>query len=491
MNTQLSRQRIYELGAASLLLGGLGDGLLRLGPWGINLLLWTVALLATATTLALRQGNAWDRRVIWVGFGTLLAAGGIVWRDAIALKFLDFLTINVLLVFLITRAAGRPVLIGELADHAWRLARVGLQAAAGFLPLLLDRSWWPRNEAGCATGRVRPVFVGLLIASPLLIVFGALLASADLIFRDVVTRVFDMDLSRIVSHLIPIAFISWIVAGWLLALLLRVNHGEKPFAIPQFIELGVVEIGIALGLLNLLFLTFIGIQVRYLFASDQWVQITPGVTYAEYARQGFFQLVLVVALALPMLLAGDWLLGTQSRRGFRWQAGIMLGMLFVILTSAWHRLALYQEAFGWTVLRFYVCAFILWLAVVMAWFLPTVLSGWRQGFLAGPILAAFITMASLHLWNPEDWIVRQNLARMQAGKTFDLAYTAQLSHDATPALLEVLNSLNAADRATLEGRFARRLRTTEDWRTWNWSQRRARQLLLDAGIKPDPAPHHH
>jgi len=57
-----------------------------------------------------------------------------------------------------------------------------------------------------------------------------------------------------------------------------------------------------LALVNLLFLGFILVQVRHLFGNADLVRLTPGLTYAEYARHGFFQLVVVVAIALPMLL---------------------------------------------------------------------------------------------------------------------------------------------------------------------------------------------
>ena len=53
---------------------------------------------------------------------------------------------------------------------------------------------------------------------------------------------------------------------------------------PEFLSLGIVEVGTVLGLLGLLFLAFVAVQVRYLFGGAERVVSTAGMTYAEYAR---------------------------------------------------------------------------------------------------------------------------------------------------------------------------------------------------------------
>src|SRR3712207_9305529 len=113
---------------------------------------------------------------------------------------------------------------------------------------------------------------------------------------------------------------------------------------------------IVLGLLDLLFLTFVVIQVRYLFGGAARVAATAGLTYAEYARRGFFELVTVTALALPLLLIAHWLLRTETRaheRLFKALARIMVVLLFVVVASALQRMYLYQQEFGLTELRLY------------------------------------------------------------------------------------------------------------------------------------------
>src|SRR5207245_8000783 len=97
--------------------------------------------------------------------------------------------------------------------------------------------------------------------------------------------------------------------------------------------LGIVPVATALGLIDLLFLLFVVVQARYFFGGTTLIEHTTGLTYAEYARRGFFELVTASGLVLPTLLGADWLLRDASpdaRRTFRHLAGLLLGLLAVV-----------------------------------------------------------------------------------------------------------------------------------------------------------------
>ena len=123
---------------------------------------------------------------------------------------------------------------------------------------------------------------------------------------------------------------------------------------------------IALGLVDLLFLAFVIVQFRYLFGGAELVEVTPGLTYAAYAREGFFQLVVATALGLPWLLVSDSLLGEgkgSARWSFRALAGAQLVLLVAIVASALQRMRVYLDAYGLTEDRFVATAVLLWLAL--------------------------------------------------------------------------------------------------------------------------------
>lgn len=249
----------------------------------------------------------------------------------------------------------------------------------------------------------------------------------------------------------------------------------------QMISLGIVEIGVVLGVLNALFFSFVAVQLRYFFGGARVVLASAGLTYAEYARRGFFELVWVAALVLPLLLAAHWLLRKENpahERAFRWLAAGLLLMLFVVMASAFGRMRLYQSEYGQTELRLYTTAFMGWLFVVFVWFALMVLRGSRERFACGALVAALIVLGALHFVNPDERIARTNAALIRRGHALDACYLSRLSADAAPALVEVLPELQAEERGLLASALLRRWPMGDaDWRTWNWSRARARDAV--------------
>ncbi len=147
--------------------------------------------------------------------------------------------------------------------------------------------------------------------------------------------------------------------------------------------LGTIETIIILGLVDLLFLSFVLFQLPYLFGGMELVQNTPDFKLADYARRGFGELVAVAALVLPMLLFSHWLLRRETKRlvtTFRVLAGIQIALVFVVMASAAQRLILLtgEAGYGLTTVRFYPMVFMVWLSVIFMWFAVTVLRGARQ-----------------------------------------------------------------------------------------------------------------
>jgi hypothetical protein len=251
------------------------------------------------------------------------------------------------------------------------------------------------------------------------------------------------------------------------------------------LTLGAVETSIVLGLLDLLFLSFVIIQIPYLFGGMDLVQNTPDFKLAEFARRGFGELVAVSALVLPILLVSHWLLRKDkpvNEKLFRVLAGIQVVLLFVIMASAAQRLLLLTGpvGYGLTTTRFYPMAFMIWLAVVFGWFAVTVLRGVRQHFAWGAIWSALFILGTLHFVNPDAFIVRTNLRLMQQGREFDARYNAHLSADSVPVLMEGLPAMNPDQQTEVRSILSTKTSivcTGQDFRSWNWSRSVARRLI--------------
>jgi hypothetical protein len=226
----------------------------------------------------------------------------------------------------------------------------------------------------------------------------------------------------------------------------------------------------------------VAVQFRFMFGDASLVEATTGLTYAEYARSGFFQLVAVAALVLPLLLAADGAMTGEDARGrriFRGLSAVMISLLFVIMASALARMRLYVEAYGLTEQRLYATALMAWLAVVFLWFAATAMRGRRRHFAFGSIIAAYAGLIGLNFLSPDALIARVNVNRVRAGYDFDAAYAASLSADAVPTLIEALDDLAPEDRCVAAARVLERWTRPDesDWRSWNLSRSKAMAVV--------------
>ena len=479
---RVSGQTRIGLGVAGAAagLGILGDVLLRSAPWGLNLALWTAALV-TAVALLQRWVDADDAAMGWIPLA-LGTAALMAWRDSPTLKALDLVALGIILGLAMLRARGGQVRMAGIAHHAAGVAASAGDAAVGAATLLFrDVRWQELRGDGMAARHGVAAVRGGAIALPLLLVFGGLLASADARFQRLLGGMFDFDLPVLLGHVAFALLVAWICGGILRTMTIG---GEAPGPVvrrPESLSLGIVETGIVLGLLDLLFLAFVAVQLPYFFGSAAVIQGPGSTSFSDYARGGFFELVTVAGLVLPMLLFADWIVRRESpshARLFRWLAGAQVALLFVIMGSALHRMRLYQGAYGLTELRLYTTAFMLWLGVVFGWFAWTVLRGHRERFAWGALTTALEAVVILHVVNPDATIVRVNAARADAPIRFDGAYAASLSADAVPPLLAALPEVRPELRCLAADRLQRRWHESEaDWRSWSLSRGRARALV--------------
>ncbi len=468
----------------ALVLGGLGDVLLRATPWGINFLIWVTTLAGLAVLLA-----RWGRvdtggEGKWLVFVAVIFAAGVVVRDSPVVAVLDVLGVVISLSLAVWRGRSGSLKRAGISDYIVGGALAGTLTSAGPVPVGVADIEWREALRGRWKGQALAVSRGVLLAAPLLILFGALFVAADAIFERLVMDVFGFDLAEVFTHLFLICSFAWITSGLLWAGLMARLPENLTIPRPRVISLGIVEVGVVLGLLDLLFLSFVAIQVRYLFGGAGHVAATSGLTYAEYARRGFFELVAVTALALPVLLFAHWLLRAENRAHeivFRALAGVMVGLLFVVVASALQRMYLYQNEFGLTELRLYTSVFMLWISTVLVWFLLTVMRDRRDRFAFGALIAAFAAILAINVLNPDAFIAATNIDRMEEGKRFDAHYLTTLSADAVPVIVGSLPEIgerSVREDYSVEQAVLRRWDTKPpDWRTWNFGRSRAHQSV--------------
>jgi hypothetical protein len=328
-------------------------------------------------------------------------------------------------------------------------------------------------------GATWPIVRTSLIAAGLLAVFGALFTGADAAFGSLTDGLVP-DLSA--DTVVPYGFAG--VATLLLsAAAAFLNQAPPPLRLltPDPAKpAGRWSWVVPIAALDLLFLMFCAIQARVFLADDKDELLrSTGLTYAEYAREGFVQLVVVTLLVLAVIAVATRYAPSTTRSDrtiVRTLLGLLCALTLVVVGVALRRLYLYEQTFGWTRLRLWVHAFELWLgAVIVMVAVAGVVKGrvpWLPRLVAASGAATMLVLASI---NPDGFIADRNVARYNDTGKIDVLYLRDLSADAVPAL----NRLPEPQRSCALREIARTLNSDDPTLTANLSRTKARNLLKD------------
>jgi Domain of unknown function (DUF4173) len=457
--------------------GVAGDLLLRGGQWRAGFAIWIACIAACAMFL----GEHTPRTRILMLIGMAAAAVGLVRRDAELLYGIDMLSVLCMGALTIWHGSGKR--FGELT--LIETARAGVLAllnTAGGAASALRQDRDERGRTESVPGRARALAIGGVLAVPPFVVVASLLAKSDAVFDGMLDRFSSTLTVDGLQHLMVIALLSWITAGWI-----RAGTGgtvAANFADVRSPRLAFVSISVGLYALVGLLALFVLVQARVVFGGAAFLRETAGLTVANYARNGFFQLIAASGVVLGTLVMAEWLMEPDDAVGrarYRVAAFALLALVSTLLVSAAVRIWLYVNLFGLSVDRGFASAMIVWVFVVLGIFGWTVLRGEISRFMPAVVLATAVWVASLNVLNPEGIVVRANIARAAHGNAFDATYHANLSADALPALLSGSSQLSASDCLSLRTelqkvwgeRLMRLAQDRDDWRSMDFPLRRA------------------
>ncbi len=329
-------------------------------------------------------------------------------------------------------------------------------------------------------GSARRVVTGLVIAFPILLIFAGLLAAADPIFADWLK---NLNIWEGIWRVFRTLMITLFLGAFFYILLSDKNKLHE--RVVKVFKLDAVTVGVVLALVNALFALFVYIQIKYLFGGADFV-FSGNITIAEYARNGFFELLRVLLLAAALIIGVH---RSFAHHGSHPLINILqvlfIAQIGVVAASALHRMDLYQAAYGYTALRLYVEWFIY---AVMG---TLVLSGialiakmsFRRFFQLG-LSAAIVVAAVVGLINVDSVIARENIKRFKADKGLDMYYLGSLSRDAAPQLTtlfeqSMLEKLTVSQMLTLKsvvGRYQLETVSTTVWAA-DWSTRQSKKTI--------------
>jgi len=426
--------------------------------------LWPLILiLFFAVMTAVRD----DWMILWLNLGAITALGALL---------LHYVSLP------------RPLDEESLAEQTGNVLQTGflvLPYATGEV----GEAWaWLRETRQERGGQFAAVVRGSAFAAPVILVFALLLGSADAVFANYVEDAWE-GLSRLlgISNMgetiarlgVTLIFGALMTGAVSYSLMRRLHqpaeaideevaigdddspslrsgedsaldaHGGRGYIEkrkPAF-KLSMIESGIVLGSVALLFAAFVVVQFAYFFGGESNINAA-GLTYAQYARRGFFELVAVSAMTLGLALFLDRVTIRQEGREntvFRALSVVLVALTTVMLTSAAQRMWLYEEAYGFTQLRVYTHVAIAWLGVMFGVFLLALFRIRKNIFSLGTLLVLIGYLGTLNLMNVDYYIAERNVARYHDGQELDIAFLNILSADAVPVILPLYKQSTPGD----------------------------------------------
>ncbi|HEY4486248.1 MAG TPA: DUF4173 domain-containing protein [Candidatus Paceibacterota bacterium] len=331
--------------------------------------------------------------------------------------------------------------------------------------------------------RTKEIVRGSIMAVVAIVIFGALFASADAVFEKIISHIFTFKLSEdIVGRFIFGAVVSLFFIGTF-GFMFRSSHSSAiSVSGDKLRNLGSVETAILLGSINVLFFLFIILQLTYLFGGESHFA-SAGLTYAEYARKGFFELILVAILSYLIISFAETQVVKKEKRhllSFKIASALLVAQVILILISAFMRLSLYENAYGFTEIRLYSYALMIWIAVILVLLSHHIwTNGERTVFAFRTFCTIVLLLFAMNMLNPDIFIAKKNLKRYADTGTIDAKYLASLSNDALPYTIHLLDDPDEIVRKDFADGLYWKIdhMSKRTWQSMHFNQAQSEKLL--------------
>jgi len=346
-----------------------------------------------------------------------------------------------------------------------------------------------RNMKESTSQTVKRVLIGLLIGLPLLGIITSLLMSADAVFEELVQRlpqfIFELNLEGVLRTVAVLIFTALFFG---ILQVLRINRQtpiqEKNDEVNGAISWNGVTAVTILVLLNAVYALFTAIQFTYFFSDG----LQEGYTYAEYARRGFFELIIVTLINWTILICCLKLVrdqGTKMKLVLKLMNSLLVIFSGVMLVSAYQRLSMYEAAYGFTMERILAHAFMIFLIVIFAY---TLIRVWRErlALMHFYLIAGLLFYTALNVMHIEQIIVDENLERYEKTGKIDIDYLNALSYTGAGGLID-LYTMNPdypeLEHMLYDSQQRMRDEPLNDWQSFNFTKQKIRERLLGLDLE--------
>ena len=482
--------KIYLIFLLALILGISVDYLFYGKPIGISFFVFISILIVFSLFLAKKFGQVLKRDQGFLLIPIILLSTGVFLRCSPFLVFFNTLG-TIYLIFLFSNLFfGKKILNFYFLDYLilpFSVLGKYFQKA----PSLFEKFWdLIQTKRKLGSPEFQGVVRGIIISLPILAIFIWLFASADIVFQKYLDELLKISIEpEIVSRVLIVLVSSYFFVGFFAKI-----FEDQKFETSQLKNngakfLGSIESSVILSLVSLLFLIFILIQFFYLFGEETYVWgIEEYITYSEYARKGFGELITVSIISFLLIYGIDKFGKRENvfqKRTFKILTSILVFELFIIMASAVTRLSLYVDGYGFTFSRLLSFVFLFWLFFAFLLFLYKIFSERKETlFLYSIFCLTILFLIGLNIFNPDAFIVKKNIERHIQGKQLDIRYFNQLSDDAMPEIVKIFERIEDEKmKSEIACYLIKRKENltkfieTEDWQSFNLSKKRGLEVL--------------
>jgi len=431
---------ILTLGATALFLGIVSTVLFYEQGLGLNFSLFV----ATVAVCGLFLSHIFSQRTnreqyLLIGIALFFSLMVFV-RSSEILTFFNIVGCVLLFLIIVNTFAGKRIQ-EYLPSEYIRLLLLPLHFVKSFFKTFLEMVSL-RGVFG-EHSKTKEIVRGGIMAVVAIVIFGALFASADAVFEKIISSIFTFKLGEdIVGRFIFGAVITLFFIGTFGFMFRGLRPNTTPVQGNTLRNLGAVEVAILLGSINVLFFLFIVLQLAYLFGGESHFA-SAGLTYAEYARKGFFELILVAILSYLIISFAETQVVKKEERhllSFKIASALLVAQVILILVSAFMRLSLYENAYDFTEIRLFSHALMIWMGVILVLLSHHIwVNGERAIFAFRTFCTVVLLLFVMNMLNPDVFIAKKNLKRYADTGNIDAKYLASLSSDALPYTIHLLD----------------------------------------------------
>ncbi len=316
------------------------------------------------------------------------------------------------------------------------------------------------NTENGKTGNIKKIGKSIIISLPIIIVVLILLSSADSIFGNLFIGINNWvenmlsakEITLFISRVLVAVVVFLYISGYIVNLIKDntfYNQIDETKSVKK-IEIENLTINMIVTILNIIYAVFCFIQITNLFMR---IGNQVNFNYAEYARQGFFQLMFVSFINFGIIIITSVNKKTKSQKYEQYQKVMNIFLIIftvIIIISAFFRMNLYEQKYGYTYLRLFVY-YILTTEIIYMIPLTVYILRKKIDLIKSGILIVTIMYLIINFSNIDYTIAKKNIDRYfenQEENEIDFYYLSE--YTGTDAIPQIKRLLNSNDKTLVE-----------------------------------------